>query len=206
MQLDIVNFDSSKKEGKLDISDSFLKVGFNESLVHQVVKAYQAGGRSGTKGQKNRAAVSGGGAKPWRQKGTGRARAGTSRSPLWVGGGRAFPGHNRDFSQKVNKKVYRLALRCIFSKLCEEGRLIIVDQVKLSEPKTKLLVDKMKAFQLTDVLIISESFDDNVFLASRNLYHAGILNVDDIDPVSLIGYKKVIISQVALKIVEERLG
>jgi len=161
---------------------------------------------SGTKAQKNRAAVSGGGAKPWAQKGTGRARAGTSRSPIWVGGGRAFPGHNRDFSQKVNRKMYRGALQCIMSELVRQDRLVVVDEFTVGEPKTKAVAAKLKELDLTNVLIVTDSVDENLYLGSRNLPKVDVRDADGVDPVSLIAFEKVLVTVPALKKLEEALA
>uniref|UniRef100_UPI00056DDBEE 50S ribosomal protein L4 n=1 Tax=Hydrogenovibrio thermophilus TaxID=265883 RepID=UPI00056DDBEE len=197
---------SGKEAGAVKVSDDVFGVEFNESLVHQVVNAYMAGARSGTKGQKNRSAVSGGGAKPWAQKGSGRARAGTTRSPVWVGGGRAFPGHNRDFSQKVNKKMYRGAMKSIFSELVRTDRLVVVDDFKVEAPKTKEFVAKLATLDLKDALVITEGFDEYLYLSARNLYHADVCDVASIDPVSLVGFKSIVVTQGAVKQLEEKLG
>ncbi|MBT8114437.1 MAG: 50S ribosomal protein L4 [Arenicella sp.] len=188
----------------LQVSDAVFAADYNEALIHQAVVAYQAGARQGTRGQKNRSAVSGGGAKPWRQKGTGRARAGTSRSPIWRGGGRTFPASTQDFSQKMNRKAYRSAMRSILSELVRQDRLIVADDFSVSEPKTKQLVSKMKELQLEDVLVVTHEFDEKLALASRNLYHVGILEADEINPVSLIGFDKVVITPEAVKQIEEK--
>ena len=179
---------------------------FNEGLVHQVVTAYLAAGRAGTKAQKNRSAVRGGGAKPWRQKGTGRARAGTIRSPIWVGGGRTFAAQPRDHDQKVNKKMYRAALRSMLSELVRQDRLVIVNELVLEAPKTKLLATKLKELDLDSVLILNEAFDEKVFLAARNLPNVGICDVASMDPVVLIRFEKVLVTVPALKLIEERLS
>tara|TARA_B100001057_G_scaffold62365_1_gene55845 strand:+ start:2830 stop:3432 length:603 start_codon:yes stop_codon:yes gene_type:complete len=190
----------------VDVTDSAFNVKFNEPLVHQVVTAYLAGSRSGTKAQKNRSAVRGGGAKPWRQKGTGRARAGTSRSPIWVGGGRTFAAQPRNFSQKVNRKMYRAAIRSVFSELIRQKRIVIVNELSLKQPKTKALSDKLKEYNLSNVLILNEAFDQNVFLAARNLPDVGICDIDSVDPVVLMRFEKVLITLPALKLIEERLS
>lgn len=190
----------------VDVTDSAFNVKFNEPLVHQVVTAYLAGSRSGTKAQKNRSAVRGGGAKPWRQKGTGRARAGTSRSPIWVGGGRTFAAQPRNFSQKVNKKMYRAAIRSVFSELIRQKRIVIVNELSLEQPKTKALSDKLKEYNLSNVLILNEAFDQKVFLAARNLPDVGICDIDSVDPVVLMRFEKVLITLPALKLIEERLS
>ncbi|KUJ74463.1 50S ribosomal protein L4 [Thiomicrospira sp. XS5] len=206
MDLKLIELASGKEAGAVNVSDDVFGVEFNESLVHQVVNAYMAGARSGTKGQKNRSAVSGGGAKPWAQKGSGRARAGTTRSPVWVGGGRAFPGHNRDFSQKVNKKMYRGAMKSIFSELVRTDRLVVVDDFKVEAPKTKEFVAKLAALDLKDALVITEGFDEYLYLSARNLYHADVCDVASIDPVSLVGFKSIVVTQGAVKQLEEKLG
>ena len=192
--------------GSVDVAETAFGVDFNEALVHQVVTAYLAGARAGTKAQKNRSAVRGGGIKPWRQKGTGRARAGTIRSPIWVGGGRAFAAQPRDHSQKVNKKMYRAALRSVFSELVRQERLVIVEELTLEAPKTRLLAEKLKSMDLSDVLILNEAFDEKVFLAARNLPHVGVCDVASMDPVVLIRFEKVLVTLPALKLIEERLS
>lgn len=192
--------------GSVDVADAAFGAEFNEPLVHQVVTAYLAGARAGTKSQKNRAAVRGGGAKPWRQKGTGRARAGTIRSPIWVGGGRAFAAKPRDFSQKVNKKMYRAALRSVMSELVRQDRLVVIESLELEAPKTKLLAAKLKEMALDNVLILNEAFDEKVFLAARNLPNVGICDAASIDPVVLIRFEKVLVTLPALKLIEERLS
>ncbi|GHA05476.1 50S ribosomal protein L4 [Arenicella chitinivorans] len=190
----------------LKVSDAVFGADYNEALIHQAVVAYQAGARQGTRGQKNRSAVSGGGAKPWRQKGTGRARAGTSRSPIWRGGGKTFPAVTQDFSQKMNRKAYRSAIRSILSELVRQERLVVAADFKVDEPKTKQLVAKMKDLKLDDVLIVTHELDENLVLASRNLYHVGILEAQEINPLSLIGYDKVLITSEAIKQIEEKLA
>jgi large subunit ribosomal protein L4 len=192
--------------GSVDVAESAFGAAFNEALVHQVVTAYLAGARAGTKAQKNRSAVRGGGAKPWRQKGTGRARAGTIRSPIWVGGGRAFAAKPRNYEQKVNKKMYRAALRSVLSELVRQDRLVIVESLELEAPKTKLLASKLKELELDNVLILNEAFDEKVFLAARNLPNVGICDAASIDPVVLIRFEKVLITLPALKLIEERLS
>lgn len=192
--------------GSVDVLDAAFGVDFNEALVHQVVTAYLAGGRAGTKAQKNRAAVRGGGAKPWAQKGTGRARAGTSSSPIWVGGGRTFAAQPRNHDQKVNKKMYRAALRSMLSELIRQDRLVVVNDVELEAPKTKLLAGKLKELELDSVLILNEAFDEKLFLAARNLPNVGICDAASMDPVVLIRFEKVLITLPALKLIEERLS
>lgn len=192
--------------GSVDVADTAFGVEFNEALVHQVVTAYLAGARAGTKAQKNRSAVRGGGAKPWRQKGTGRARAGTIRSPIWVGGGRAFAAKPRDFSQKVNKKMYRAALRSVMSELVRQDRLVVVESLTLEAPKTRLLAAELNKLELDNVLILNEAFDEKLFLAARNLPNVGICDAASIDPVVLIRFEKVLVTLPALKLIEERLS
>ncbi|MCH8866553.1 MAG: 50S ribosomal protein L4 [Proteobacteria bacterium] len=192
--------------GSVDVLDSAFGAEFNEPLVHQVVTAYLSGSRAGTKAQKNRAAVRGGGAKPWAQKGTGRARAGTIRSPIWVGGGRTFAAKPRDYKQKVNKKMYRAALRSVFSELVRQDRLVVVKDLELEAPKTKMLAGKLKDLDLDNVLILNEAFEEKIFLAARNLPNVGICDAASIDPVVLIRFEKVLITLPALKLIEERLS
>ena len=192
--------------GSVDVADATFDAAFNEALVHQVVTAYLAGSRAGTKAQKNRAAVRGGGAKPWRQKGTGRARAGTIRSPIWVGGGRTFAAKPRSYEQKVNKTMYRAALRSVLSELIRQDRLVVVESLELEAPKTKLLANKLKDLDLNNVLILNEAFDEKIFLAARNLPDVGICDAGSIDPVVLIRFEKVLITLPALKLIEERLS
>ncbi len=192
--------------GSVDVAEAAFGADFNEALVHQVVTAYLAGGRAGTKAQKNRSAARGGGAKPWRQKGTGRARAGTIRSPIWVGGGRTFAAKPRNHEQKVNKKMYRAALRSVLSELVRQDRLVVVKELALEAPKTKLLATRLKEFDLGSVLILNEAFDEKVYLAARNLPDVGICDVASIDPVVLIRFEKVLVTLAALKLLEERLS
>jgi len=190
----------------IEVSDSTFSAPFNEALVHQVVNAVLSGARSGTKAQKNRSQVSGGGAKPWRQKGTGRARAGTIRSPIWVGGGRAFAARPRDFSQKVNKKMYRAAMRSILSELLREDRLVVLDKFDIKQPKTKEFKKLTKKLKADSALIVNDKFDENLFLSSRNIKNMEYSEVSSINPVSLMKYEKVIINVESLKIIEERLA
>jgi large subunit ribosomal protein L4 len=193
-------------KGALEVSDATFGREFNEALVHQVVVAFGAGARQGTKAQKTRAEVRGGGKKPWRQKGTGRARAGTIRSPIWVGGGRTFAAKPRDFDQKVNKKMYRGAIRSILSELVRQDRLVVVEKFAVETPKTKELLAKLNEFELKDVLIVTADLDENLFLASRNLYKVDVRDVQGIDPVSLIAFDKVLITAEAVKQLEEALA
>ncbi|MDT0582264.1 MULTISPECIES: 50S ribosomal protein L4 [Alteromonadaceae] len=193
-------------KGALEVSDTTFGREFNEALVHQVVVAFGAGARQGTKAQKTRSEVRGGGKKPWRQKGTGRARAGTIRSPIWVGGGRAFAAKPRDFDQKVNKKMYRGAIKSILSELVRQERLIVVEKFGVEAPKTKELLAKLNEYELNDVLIVTPDVDENLFLASRNLYKVDVVDVQGIDPVSLIAFDKVLITAEAVKQLEEALA
>ena len=191
---------------EVELSEDNFGVDFNESLVHQVVVAYQAGGRSGTRAQKNRAAVSGGGSKPWKQKGTGRARAGTIRSPIFTGGGRAFPLQTRDFSQKVNKKMYRAAMRSILSELNRQERLVVVDSMTMDTPKTGVLVRMLKALDADQALIVLPDHNQNIELSARNLQSVSVCASNSIDPVSLINHPKVVITADAARSVDETLS
>jgi large subunit ribosomal protein L4 len=193
-------------KGALEVSDATFGREFNEALVHQVVVAYGAGARQGTKAQKTRSEVRGGGKKPWRQKGTGRARAGTIRSPIWVGGGRAFAAKPRDFEQKVNKKMYRGAIKSILSELVRQDRLIVVESFGVETPKTKTLLGKLNELELKDVLIITPEVDENLFLSARNLYKVDVRDVQGVDPVSLIAFEKVLMTADAVKQLEEALA
>jgi large subunit ribosomal protein L4 len=193
-------------QSALEVSDATFGREFNEDLVHQVVVAYAAGARQGTRAQKTRSDVRGGGKKPWRQKGTGRARAGTIRSPIWVGGGVTFAARPQDHSQKVNKKMYRGAVRSILSELVRQDRLIVVENFSVEAPKTKELKAKLKEMELKDVLIITEELDENLFLAARNLYKVDVRDVQGIDPVSLIAFDKVVVTASAVKKIEESLA
>ncbi|WP_299693911.1 50S ribosomal protein L4 [uncultured Vibrio sp.] len=190
----------------LTVSETTFGRDFNEALVHQVVVAYAAGARQGTRAQKTRSEVSGGGAKPWRQKGTGRARAGTIRSPIWRTGGVTFAAKPQDHSQKVNKKMYRGAMKSILSELVRQERLIVVDNFSVEAPKTKELVAKLKELELNDVLIVTGEVDENLFLAARNLYKVDARDVAGVDPVSLIAFDKVLMTADAVKQVEEMLA
>lgn len=192
--------------GSVDVADRAFAADFNEPLVHQVVSAFLAGARAGTKAQKNRSTARGGGAKPWRQKGTGRARAGTIRSPIWVGGGRTFAARPRDFKQKVNRKMYRGALRSVLSELARQGRLVVIESLEMKAPKTKELAARLNENGLDNVLIVNEAFDENVFLSARNLPDVGICDAASIDPVVLMRFDKVLMTLPALKLIEERLS
>ncbi|NIB44500.1 50S ribosomal protein L4 [Pseudomaricurvus alkylphenolicus] len=204
MDLNIATPEGAK--GTVSVSDVAFGKEFNQDLVHQAVTAYLAGARQGTKAQKNRSAVSGGGKKPWRQKGTGRARAGTIRSPLWRTGGVTFAAQPRDHAQKLNKKMYRAALRCILSELNRQERLVVVENFDIEAPKTKSLVQQLAQYDLKDALIVSEEVSENLYLASRNLHKVDVRDVQGVDPVSLIRFDKVVVTVPALKKFEEILG
>ena len=190
----------------IDVNDRTFGAEFNETLVHQAVVAYMAGGRQGTRAQKTRSEVSGGGKKPWRQKGTGRARAGTIRSPIWRSGGTTFAAKPQDHSQKLNKKMYRAAVRSILSELVRQDRLVVVDSFAVEAPKTKALLSKLGGMGLTDALIVTEAVDTNLYLAARNLPHVDVRDVQAADPVSLIAYDKVVMTVSAVKKFEELLA
>ena len=193
--------------GDVEVADSTFGAEFNQALIHQVVTAFRAKARRGTKAHKNRSEARGGGAKPWRQKGTGRARAGTIRSPIWVGGGRAFAAKPRDYSQKVNRKMYRAAMRSILSELGRQDRLIVVDKIKIEEPKTKLLVQKLDELNAgQSVLILLSSYKTKVCLAARNLPYVDVLDLREVNPVSLIRFDKVVVTEEAIKALEEQLA
>ena len=205
MELSVLKSGSSEA-GSVSVSDVTFAREYNEDLVHQVVTAYMAGARQGTRGQKNRAAVSGGGKKPWRQKGTGRARAGTIRSPIWRGGGVTFAAQPQDHGQKVNRKMYRAAMQSIMSELARQDRLMVVESLDLEAPKTKLLVKHLSEYGVQNVLIVSAEVDENLYLAARNLHAVDVLDVEGVDPLSLIGHDKVMITVDAVKKLEEMLG
>src|SRR5271155_3851383 len=190
----------------IQLSDVAFGRAYNEALVHQVVVAYQAAGRAGTKKQKSRAEVRGGGKKPWSQKGTGQARAGSIRSPIWVGGGRAFAARPRDFSQKVNRKMYRAAMQTMVSQLLRQDRLVAVESIELSGPRTKLLIAKLAEYGLTRALILVEAYEEKLFLAARNVPYVDVMPVGSLDPLSLIKHEHVIATVGALKLLDQRLG
>jgi large subunit ribosomal protein L4 len=191
----------------MDVADAVFGQDFNEALVHQVVVAYLAAGRAGTHAQKNRAAVSGGGAKPWRQKGTGRARAGTIRSPIWRGGGKTFAATTRDYSQKVNKKAYRAAIRSILSELLRQERLVVVESFAVTAPKTRELLAKLDDMDLRErLLIVHDAPDENLYLAARNLSQVEVVDTAIADPVSLVGFDKILMTAAALRQFEEKLA
>ena len=190
----------------VDVSEATFGRQYNEALVHQVVVAYLAAGRQGTKSLKTRSEVRGGGAKPYRQKGTGRARAGTIRSPIWRGGGATFAAKPRDYSQKVNRKMYRGAMQSILSELIRQGRMVVTDTFAVDAPKTKQIQTLLKDLELESVLVVVEEVDDNLYLGARNLKNVEIVDVQGANPVVLIGYEKVLFTVGALKQVEEVLG
>ena len=192
--------------GSVQVSDETFGQEFRESLVHQVVTACMAGTRAGTVRQKNRSEVRGGGTKPWRQKGTGRARSGTIRSPLWRTGGRAFAARPRDYTQKINRKMYRGAMRSILSELVRQDRLVTVESIAVDAPRTRDLLAKLKALGADNALIVSDVADDNLYLAARNIPHVAVCDAAGADPVSLVGFDKIIITANALKQLEERLA
>jgi large subunit ribosomal protein L4 len=205
MKVQMMNATGSASE--LQVSDTVFAAAYNEPLVHQVVVAFQATGRQGTRKQKTRSEVRGGGKKPWRQKGTGQARAGTIRSPLWRGGGKVFPSSpDENFTQKVNRKMYRGALRSILSELLRQGRLVTVSEFNMDQPKTKTLVEKLKKLDTTDVLIVTDTLDNNLALAARNLPDVDVRTVSQADPVTLVRHEKVIMTQGAVKKLEEMLA
>ena len=192
--------------GTVEVSDQTFGREFNEALIHQVVTAYMAGARQGTRSQKTRAEVSGGGRKPWRQKGTGRARAGSTRSPIWRSGGVTFAAKPQDHSQKVNRKMYRAAMRSIWSELVRQDRLVITQEMLVETPKTSALAEKLKAMALQSVLIVTAEVSDALFLSARNLPHVDVRDAEGIDPVSLLSFEKVLVTVDALKAIEEQLA
>ena len=206
MELNIAKPGNGAAAGTVQVSDVAFAREFNEDLIHQVVTAYLAGARQGTRAQKNRSAVSGGGRKPFRQKGTGRARAGTIRSPLWRSGGVTFAAQPQDHSQKVNRKMYRAALRSILSELVRQDRLLVVEDLAVAEPKTKLLVKTLADYGLQGALIVSDEVNENLYLAARNLHKVDVRDVNGVDPVSLVAFDKVVVTVPALKKFEEMLA
>ena len=205
MELSVVK-PGNKAAGTVAVSEANFAREYNEALVHQVVTAYLSGARQGTRAQKTRSEVAGGGKKPWRQKGTGRARAGTIRSPIWRSGGVTFAAKPQDHSQKVNRKMYRAAMRSILSELARTDRLMIVEALDVERPKTKLLVETLKGYGVDNVLIVADNVDKNLYLASRNLHKVDVRDVEGADPVSLIAYDKVMITVDAIKKFEEALA
>ena len=204
MKVKVLNLKTNKSTSQ-EVSDGIFARNYNEALVHQITTAYMATGRSGTKSQKNRAAVRGGGKKPWKQKGTGRARAGTSRGPIWRSGGVTFASQPRNHTQKVNKKMYKGAISVILSELLRTDRLKVVSELDVTEPKTKNITSLMNSLNIKDALLMTDELDENLYLSSRNLYHVGVCDTQSIDPVSLIGYDNVVMTKAALKKVEAML-
>src|SRR5579863_5989992 len=200
MKLKSVSGDST-----LQVSQATFGGRFNEALVHQVLTAYRNAARAGTKAQKSRAEVSGGGRKPWAQKGTGQARVGSNRSPIWVGGGRTFAAKPRDFAQKVNRKMYRGAIRSMLSELARTERLLVTDAIELAQPKTKLLASRLRDWSLSSVLIVVEASDEKLLLAARNLPHVEVIEAGALNPLSLAAYDKVLMTVGAVKLIEERM-
>jgi large subunit ribosomal protein L4 len=192
----------NKKAGTIKVSDGVFNVDYNEPLVHQVLTAFMAGSRSGTKAQKSRSEVRGGGKKPWRQKGLGRARAGTIRSPIWRGGGATFAAKPRDHSQKVNRKMYRGAIRSILSELVRQERIVCVDEFKVDEAKTKSVLNKLNELGINEVLIVIDEVSESLYLGTRNLPHVDVIDTAEIEPYALIGFEKVLITKAALGKVE----
>ena len=207
MKLSVMNTADGKSKSEIEISEKTFGVEFNEPLVHQVVVAYRNNGRSGTRKQKTRSEVRGGGRKPWNQKGTGQARAGTIRSPLWRGGGRTFPSSpDENFTNKVNRKMHRAALRAILSELVRQNRLVAVETFTMDAPKTQALIEKLALFGTTDALIVTDTLDRNLGLSARNLHRVDVCDVSGVDPVTLVRHEKVIMTVPALKRFEEMLG
>lgn len=207
MKLSILNSADGKAKSEIELSDATFGVEFNEPLVHQVVVAFRNNGRQGTRKQKTRSEVRGGGRKPWNQKGTGQARAGSIRSPLWRGGGKTFPSSpDENFSQKVNRKMHRAAMRSILSELVRQNRLVAVDGFSVDAPKTKLLAERLEKFGTNDALIVTDVMDLNLGLSARNLHKVDVCDVAGLDPVTLVRHEKVIMTVPALKLFEEMLG
>src|SRR5476649_1661900 len=200
-----VQLKNANPASEIQLSDAAFGRVYNESLIHQVITAYMAAGRSGTKAQKTRAEVRGGGKKPWSQKGTGQARVGSIRSPIWVGGGRTFAAKPRDFSQKVNRKMYQGAMRSMLSELARQDRLRVAEDIPLEAAKTRLLVNQLKTWELDDVLIIVEAVEEKLFLAARNLHKVEVLEVGKLNPVALASHDKVLMTVAAVKMLEGRL-
>lgn len=206
MELKLTTATGRESKNSVELSDTSFARDFNETLIHQVVTAYMSAARQGTKAQKSRATVNHSTQKPWRQKGTGRARSGMTSSPIWVGGGRAFAAAPRDYSQKVNKKMYRAAMRSILSELVRQERLLVVDKFDVDAPKTKQLAEKVKAMGLNNALIVTDSVSDNLYLSARNLFNVDVCDAGRVDPVSLVRFDKVVMTVAAVKKVEEMLA
>ena len=204
MKIELIS-QNKEKIKNIELSSSIFEVPVNETLIHEVVTSFLTNARSGTKSQKNRSATRGGGAKPWRQKGTGRARAGTIRSPLWVGGGKAFAATNKTYHKKINKKVFKSALKSILSGLARDSRLVVVDEVSIEEPKTKFMVGLLEKLELESVLMILKEVDSNIKLASRNIPNVEVISLDKMNPVNLIRFDHVLIDSKALKEIESTL-
>lgn len=204
MKLKVLNI-STNKSSTIEVADTIFARDFNQSLVHQVTTAYMSGSRQGSKAQKNRSAVSGGGKRPWAQKGTGHARAGTTRGPIWRSGGVTFAATPKSYVQKLNKKMYKGAISVIFSELARSERLKIVTGFDIKEPKTKNISALLKVLNVKDALLMTDELDENLYLSSRNLYHVGVCDTQSIDPVSLIGYDNVVVTEAALKKIEAML-
>ena len=205
MELNIATLEGGSA-GKVQVSDTAFGRAYNEDLVHQAVTAYLSGGRQGSRAQKNRSEVSGGGKKPWKQKGSGRARAGSTRSPIWRTGGVTFAARPQDHSQKLNRKMYRAALQSILSELARQDRLVVVEKIELDQPKTKLLQQKLDALKLSNVLIVSDDVSENLYLSARNLPNVDLRDVNAADPVSLVRFDKVLITVPAVKKFDEVLA
>lgn len=206
MELKLTTATGKASTKSIEVSDANFSREFNEALVHQAVTGYLAGARSGTRAQKTRSDVRGGGKKPWKQKGTGRARSGTIRSPIWRSGGVTFAARPKDWSQKLNRKMYRAAIRSILSELVRTERLVVVDSFTVDAPKTKDMVERLGKLGTSNVMIVTEDMSDNLFLSTRNLHHVGVCDANNIDPVSLIRFEKVIMTAAAVKKIEETLA
>ena len=205
MELEIKGINGESSGDNVTLNQDIFGAAFNESLVHQVVIAYQAGARQGTKAQKNRSAVSGGGAKPWRQKGTGRARAGTNRSPIWRGGGNAFPASPRNFSQKVNRKSIKIAMRSILAELVRQDRLVVISDFNFDQPKTRQLSSALAGLNANNALLVDMKGNTNLELSARNLPNVTVLSTSQLNPVDLLNHKKVVITQQAMNELQENL-
>jgi large subunit ribosomal protein L4 len=206
MELKLTTATGKASTKSIEVSDANFSREFNEALVHQAVTGYLAGARSGTRAQKTRSDVRGGGKKPWKQKGTGRARSGTIRSPIWRSGGVTFAARPKDWSQKLNRKMYRAAIRSILSELVRTERLVVVDSFTVDAPKTKDMVERLGKLGTSNVMIVTEDMSDNLFLSTRNLHHVGVCDANNVDPVSLIRFEKVIMTADAVKKIEETLA
>lgn len=206
MELKLTTATGKASTKSIEVSDANFSREFNEALVHQAVTGYLAGARSGTRAQKTRSDVRGGGKKPWKQKGTGRARSGTIRSPIWRSGGVTFAARPKDWSQKLNRKMYRAAIQSILSELVRTERLVVVDSFAVDAPKTKAMVERLGKLGTSNVMIVTEDMSDNLFMSTRNLHHVGVCDANNIDPVSLIRFEKVIMTADAVKKIEETLA